>query len=153
MKKKLVNGNQLSTLTPKLTGITCVPPEIVGTLNETPLDSVTVMREDSSSRSSGRRSSGRQSSGRLSSRRYNEDTVDRSGSTDTESDLAESPAAASIQSSYKSPIFHDFVDITPCPVDGCPLNPDVSFKTFFPQFFIALRLFQKKKFYCSNCGP
>lgn len=43
-------------------------------------------------------------------------------SLSSESDLAESPAGQTIRSSYKSPIF-DQNPLEPCPVNGCPLNP------------------------------
>ena len=42
-------------------------------------------------------------------------------SLSSESDLAESPAGQTIRSSYKSPIFDQHLE--PCPVNGCPLNP------------------------------
>ena len=45
-----------------------------------------------------------------------------SSSLSSESDLAESPAGQTIRSSYKSPIF-DQHHLEPCPVNGCPLNP------------------------------
>ena len=45
------------------------------------------------------------------------------GSVSAESDLAESPAGQTIRSSYQSPIFGDQNPLEPCPVNGCPLNP------------------------------
>ena len=59
----------------------------------------------------------------------NYDEVDTStsdpdtGSVSAESDLAESPAGQTIRSSYESPIFGDQNPLEPCPVNGCPLNP------------------------------
>ena len=46
-----------------------------------------------------------------------------SGSISAESDLADSPAGQTIRSSYQSPIFGDQNPLEPCPVNGCPLNP------------------------------
>ncbi len=46
---------------------------------------------------------------------------DNTSSLSSESDLAESPAGETIRSSYKSPIFDQHLE--PCPVNGCPLNP------------------------------
>ena len=55
-------------------------------------------------------------------------------SLSSESDLAESPAGQTIRSSYKSPIF-DQNPLEPCPVNGCPLNPQTrviwSIKVYF----------------------
>ena len=44
-------------------------------------------------------------------------------SLSSESDLADSPAGQTIRSSYKSPIFDQHHPLEPCPVNGCPLNP------------------------------
>ena len=44
-------------------------------------------------------------------------------SVSSESDLADSPAGQTIRSSYHSPIFGDHNPLEPCPVNGCPLNP------------------------------
>ena len=55
-----------------------------------------------------------------------------SSSLSSESDLAESPAGQTIRSSYKSPIF-DQHHLEPCPVNGCPLNPQSTVITYFTQ--------------------
>ena len=55
-----------------------------------------------------------------------------SSSLSSESDLAESPAGQTIRSSYKSPIF-DQHHLEPCPVNGCPLNPQSRVMNNFKQ--------------------
>ena len=153
MKKKLINGNsRINTLTPKLTSLTRVSPDNsfinqaiktqkMRNLHEENNSHVAASALEGGARRSGRNHhhSARQGHVHRRSRRYldperpgierppgfnDPDLIPADPGTD--SDIAESPAAFSIQSSYKSPVFQHYVDITPCPVDGCPLNPQVS---------------------------
>ena len=57
------------------------------------------------------------------------------GSVSAESDLAESPAGQTIRSSYQSPIFGDQNPLEPCPVNGCPLNPQSGVITTYNSYF------------------
>ena len=138
MKKKLIrtSSTKLNTLTPKLTGLTRVSPDFIATLNEAKRMKLHE-QQGVVDTAAGEQRLGRHRTYRHSSKRQKESVagvepppgMDRGNSSceheSDSSDLAESPAALSIQSSYKSPVFQHYVDITPCPVDGCPLNPHV----------------------------
>ena len=138
MKKKLSphSGRHIS-VEPKLLCITSVKPEIVATFNEVPIHYMTRMqlketldrshhRHDASNRRHHRDHHHQQQI--RGHERMNEPNlhVDVTQLSD-ESDLADSPAAESIQSSYQSPIFQELAETNPCPVDGCPLNPSVRY--------------------------
>jgi hypothetical protein len=66
------------------------------------------------------------------------DQVADARSVSSESDLAESPAGQTIRSSYTSPIFDTNRNpLEPCPVNGCPLNPQsrVAFSSSIIKYF------------------
>ena len=137
MRKKLSPQSALQiSVEPKLLCITSVKPEIVATFNEAPIQFMNRMQlKETLDRSHHRHESNKrrhtnhhqpQHHNNRGHERMNESNlhVDVTQFSD-ESDLAESPAAESIQSSYQSPIFQELAETNPCPVDGCPLNPSV----------------------------
>ena len=142
MKKKLSphSGRHIS-VEPKLLCITSVKPEIVATFNEVPIHYMTRMQlKETLDRSHQRHDANKrrqtnhhqqQHHNNRGHERMNEPNIhiDVTQLSD-ESDLAESPAAESIQSSYQSPIFQELAETNPCPVDGCPLNPSVRMLIF-----------------------
>ena len=144
MRKKLSPQSAIHrSLEPQLLCITSVKPEIVATFNEVPYDLLTRMklketldrRQTTHHDEKNRRRRDTQTSRERSHERMNGHPIQNElNQLSDESDLAESPAADSIQSSYQSPIFQELKETNPCPVDGCPLNPSVrlfSFCSFF----------------------
>ena len=138
MKKKLSPHSALQiSVEPKLLCITSVKPEIVATFNEVPIEFMTRMKlKETLDRSHKRHDANKRRHQRdhhhQHQNRGHERMNDSSLHVDVtqlsdESDLADSPAAESIQSSYTSPIFQELAETNPCPVDGCPLNPSVRF--------------------------
>ena len=131
MKKKLSPQSVIQkSLEPKLLSITSVRPEIVATLNEAPFEFMTRMklketldRNQRHERNRTREQNQRSMNGQQTDGDVNQLSDD--------SDLAVSPAAESIHSSYQSPIFQELAEVNPCPVDGCPLNPSVRSRSTF----------------------
>ena len=128
MRKKLSPQSAIQkSLEPKLLCITSVKPEIVATFNEVPIEFMTRMKLketlDRNQRHDGNR---RHRGDQLRHEKINVQNIHTEiNQLSDESDLADSPAAESIQSSYQSPIFQELAETNPCPVDGCPLNPSV----------------------------
>ena len=135
MRKKLSPQSAIQiSLEPRLLCITSVRPEIVATFNEVPIEFMTRMKlKETLDRNQRHSKDGNKRHRRNHHHQppvdrmngYPIQTTDAANQLSDESDLAESPAAESIQSSYTSPFFQELAETNPCPVDGCPLNPSV----------------------------
>ena len=132
MRKKLSPQSAIRiSLEPKLLCITSVKPEIVATFNEVPIEFMTRMKLKETLDRNQRHDGNGRPRGDQRHEKINVQTIHTEiNQLSDESDLADSPAAESIQSSYQSPIFQDLAQTNPCPVDGCPLNPSVRISYF-----------------------
>ena len=127
MRKKLSPHSAIQiSLEPKLLCITKVKPEIVATFNEVPIEFMTRMKLKETLDRNQRHDGNRGHRGGQRHEKINVQNIQTEiNNLSDESDLADSPAAESIHSSYQSPIFQELAETNPCPVDGCPLNPSV----------------------------
>ena len=132
MRKKLSPQSAIhKSIEPQLLCVTSVKPEIVATFYEAPVEFMTRMRLKETLDRSQIGESNKRTRHQNYHRRSIPNIPNEVTNLSDESDLADSPAAESIQSSYQSPIFQELAESNPCPVNGCPLNPSVRISNTF----------------------